>query len=196
MKSGFPIVLGAIIMLIIAGLPFPGTGAENNSKAQWQCITIAEISLLSMPHPTGKVVDKIPKGTTLQILAESKDDLIRQNWLKVAYGGKSGWISDTLVDKVHPPVNHVEIPVSSKKPGETWIKVITPDNRARLSPIPDSVPQNRELLRIRTGTALKVEDVSILKSSNRRILPDAKWYKVSYGGKIGWVSQYDVEVQR
>lgn len=170
--------------------------AEDNLKKKWQCITIAEISMMDSAYPSGKIVEKILKGTTLNVLEEKKGKLSNQNWLRVRYGGKSGWISEILVDKVHPVIDRFENSKPSKKPGEKWLKIMTPENRARLNPIPDSVPQNKELTRIKTGTELKIEDISILKSANPKFLPDTKWYKVSYGGITGWVSQYDIELKK
>lgn len=193
MKKFFKAVLCAFIFI---GILFSLAQAKDSSKKQWKCITIAEISMLDNPHPGGKIIDKLSKGTTLNVLEVRKDKLSNQNWLRISYGGKSGWISEILVDKVHPAVDQVGDSKLSKKPGEKWVKIVTPENRARLNPIPDSVPQNKELTRIKTGTELKIEDISILKSSNPKFLPDTKWYKVTYGGKIGWVSQYDVEVQK
>lgn len=114
------------------------------SKTSWQCTTIAEVYLMSKPNPAATIVEKVAKGSALQVLAESKDDLSKQNWLKVSYAGKTGWIMEIMVDKIHAPINQVKMPETVQKPGETWIKVITPDNRARLSPIPDSVPQNHK----------------------------------------------------
>lgn len=195
------VIMKKILKFVLSAFLFTGmllsiAQAEDDTKKPWQCITITEISMLNNAYPTGKIIDKIPKGTTLNVLEETKDKLSNQNWLRVRYGGKNGWISEILVDKVHPTTDRVENSKLSKKPGEKWLKIITPENRARLSPIPDSVPQNKELTRIKTGTELKIQDISVLKSLNPKFLPDTKWYKVSYGGKTGWVSQYDIEDQK
>jgi hypothetical protein len=68
------------------------------------------------------------------------------------------------------------------------IKIITVDGRARLCPKP-LCNQDQELLRIPTNTELKVEEVS------RERLPmwDVVWYKITYKGKRGWVSEFDTD---
>jgi hypothetical protein len=71
--------------------------------------------------------------------------------------------------------------------GDT-IKIITPENRARLCPRP-LCKQNQELLRIPADTNLKVEEVS----SERLPMWDVVWYKISYKGKKGWVSEFDTD---
>jgi len=66
------------------------------------------------------------------------------------------------------------------------IRIVTPDNRARLCPKPNCA-QGQERLRISTNMELKVE------SSSRYRMPlwDVVWYKVTYRGKQGWVSEFD-----
>ena len=71
--------------------------------------------------------------------------------------------------------------------GDT-IKIITPGTKARLCPMP-LCKQDQELLRIPANTELKVEDVS------RERLPmwDVVWYKITFRGKKGWVSEFDTD---
>jgi hypothetical protein len=71
--------------------------------------------------------------------------------------------------------------------GDT-IKIITPENRARLCPKP-LCKQNQELLRIPSETKLKVEEVS----NERLPMWDVVWYKISFKGKNGWVSEFDTD---
>ena len=68
------------------------------------------------------------------------------------------------------------------------ITIVTVNNRARLCPQPN-FGQGQELLRIPTGTKLEVLGRSIVQ--NRLIR--ATWFKVSYNGKVGWVSQFDTD---
>jgi len=67
------------------------------------------------------------------------------------------------------------------------IKVVTPNNRARICPYP-LCGTGEHLARIKTGTKLKVIDF-INKGY-------AYVYEVNYKGKVGYISQYDVEVLR
>ena len=68
------------------------------------------------------------------------------------------------------------------------IKIITPGTKARLCPKP-LCKQDQELTRIPANMELKVEDIS------RERLPmwDVVWYKITYKGKKGWVSEFDTD---
>lgn len=72
--------------------------------------------------------------------------------------------------------------------GPTTIEIITPNNRARLCPNP-GCGQHEHLDRIPTGTKLLVESSSSLGMSKVYVI----WYKVMYGGKQGWVSEFDTD---
>ena len=71
--------------------------------------------------------------------------------------------------------------------GDT-IKIITPGTKARLCPKP-LCKEDQELLRIPANTEFKVEEFS------RERLPmwDVVWYKITYKGKKGWVSEFDTD---
>lgn len=68
------------------------------------------------------------------------------------------------------------------------IKIITVENRARLCPKVDCA-EGQELLRLPTNTELKVE------SSSKQRLPmwDVIWYKVTFKGKQGWISEFNTD---
>ena len=68
------------------------------------------------------------------------------------------------------------------------IKIITVDGRARLCQKP-LCKQGQELLRIPTNTELKIEEVS----RERMPMWDVLWYKITYKGKKGWVSEFDTD---
>jgi hypothetical protein len=78
-----------------------------------------------------------------------------------------------------------EVPVANI--GDT-IKIITPGTKARLCPKP-LCKQDQELLRIPADTEFKVEKVS----SERLPMWDVVWYKITYKGKKGWVSEFDTD---
>ena len=71
--------------------------------------------------------------------------------------------------------------------GDT-IKIITPGTKARICPKP-LCKEDQEIMRIPANTELKVEEVS------RERLPmwDVVWYKITYKGKKGWVSEFDTD---
>ena len=68
------------------------------------------------------------------------------------------------------------------------IKIVTVDNRARLCPKADC-GQGKEILRIPTNTKLTVQDRIIIHFP----VWDVVWYKVTYNGKTGWVSECDTD---
>lgn len=72
-------------------------------------------------------------------------------------------------------------------PGDV-LRIVTPDNRARLCPKIDC-GQDQELLRIPTNTKLKVES----SSKHRMRMWDVIWYKVTYKHKQGWVSEFNTD---
>lgn len=68
------------------------------------------------------------------------------------------------------------------------LKIVTTENRARLCP-KLNCGQGQELLRIPKDTELKVES----SSKHRMPVWDVIWYKVTYKGKQGWVSEFDTD---
>jgi hypothetical protein len=78
-----------------------------------------------------------------------------------------------------------EVPVANI--GDT-IKIITPGTKTRLCPKP-LCKQDQEIMRIPANTEFKVEEVA------RERLPmwDVVWYKITYKGKKGWVSEFDTD---
>ena len=68
------------------------------------------------------------------------------------------------------------------------IKIITLENRARLCPNIDC-GEGQELLRLPTNTKLKV----ISSSKQRLPMWNVIWYKVTYKGKQGWVSEFNTD---
>ena len=68
------------------------------------------------------------------------------------------------------------------------IKIVTPGNRARLCSEPDCGP-GTELSRLPTNIILEITASRRIKSGYM----EATWYNVTYGGKTGWVSEYDTK---
>jgi uncharacterized protein YgiM (DUF1202 family) len=99
--------------------------------------------------------------------------------------------------KISDSTNKLEIKSSVATAGVSYpiakngesIKIITPNNRARLCKKPNA-GENEYYGRIKTNTNLKVEDVN--KVSNNMF--DVVWYKVKYNNKTGWVSEYDTSI--
>ncbi|MBW7996248.1 MAG: SH3 domain-containing protein [Candidatus Glassbacteria bacterium] len=68
------------------------------------------------------------------------------------------------------------------------ITIVTVDNRARLCPQPNC-GQGQELLRIPTGTKLEVQSKTTIRLPAWNVI----WYKVTYNGKTGWLSEFDTD---
>ncbi len=66
------------------------------------------------------------------------------------------------------------------------VKILTANSRARMCPKPNC-GQDQHLLRLPTGTVLKVQDVAEIKNGYFK----AKWYKINYNDKTGWISMFD-----
>lgn len=74
-------------------------------------------------------------------------------------------------------------------PGDQ-VKIVTPDDRARLCPhVGCEGDREIDIRRLPTGTEFKVEAVQT------QTLPkwDVVWYEVSHWGKKGWVSEFDTD---
>ncbi len=77
-------------------------------------------------------------------------------------------------------------PVRTKE----FVRIMTVDNRARLCPLPNC-GTGEELLRLRTGASYPVLSQ---KSVSYPGGYSVTWYSVRASGKVGWVSEHDVEV--
>lgn len=66
------------------------------------------------------------------------------------------------------------------------VEIVTADGRARLCPEPDC-DEGGELRRLPTGIELQVEDVATVRLPRWSVL----WYRVSFEGTTGWVSEFN-----
>jgi uncharacterized protein YgiM (DUF1202 family) len=156
----------------------------------WTAVTIARAGLYALPRHQSRELLLVPKKTRLEVQAEKLDARRGTAWAKVTCGGKTGWLPGYFVDRVqdiHPPKQTGSVPDSTPE-GKTLV-IATPGTRARLSPVPDSPPQNRELLRIPQGIKLRVEG----EKENKQGVFSVKWYRVTYQGISGWVSEFDTK---
>lgn len=71
------------------------------------------------------------------------------------------------------------------------VTVITPEDRARLCAKPDC-PSNKALIKLPTGIKLK----TLTRKTIKRGMMKATWYKVSYMSFTGWISEYDLRVDK
>lgn len=69
----------------------------------------------------------------------------------------------------------------------TKVKVVAAEDRARICP-QVNCGQDKELIRVPTNTVLEVKGKKKIKNG----FSSATWYKVSFKGKTGWISEYNV----
>ncbi|GAA1858390.1 hypothetical protein GCM10009715_02380 [Paeniglutamicibacter psychrophenolicus] len=120
--------------------------------------TTANLNLRTGPSTGYRILVTIPKGTTVKVLSRASN-----GWYKVSYAGRTGWVS-----------NYYVTAVGSSSPGALPASVRTTAN-LNLRTGPSTA--YRILLTIPRGTSVKV----LSRASNG-------WYKVSYAGRTGWVS--------
>jgi len=75
--------------------------------------------------------------------------------------------------------------------GKFVLKVITLDNRARLCKKPGCL-ENTEILRMPTNSVLTSHESTTVKTG----LVTSRWYKVTYRNKNGWISEYDLKIEK
>ena len=126
--------------------------------------TTENLNLRDQASTTGKILMTIPKGKTIQVLSEKDVN----GWYKVSYDGKIGY------------VNGAYITVSSNS---------TPSTPS--TPVTKSGTTTENLnLRDKASTNGKIL-MTIPKGKTIQVLSEKDangWYKVSYGGKTGYVN--------
>lgn len=127
--------------------------------------TTAALNMRTGASTKYKRVTTIPKGKAVSYLGK------KGSWYKVKYGSKTGYVSSkyikaTKVVKTTPAPAPKEVKFSTKKYSTTANLTIRSTYSTK-------------------GKALKVIPKGKVVSSNTKV---SNWYKVTYGGKTGWVS--------
>ncbi|MFL4476387.1 SH3 domain-containing protein [Paeniglutamicibacter sp. MACA_103] len=122
--------------------------------------TTANLNLRTGPSTAYRILLTIPQGTTVVVSAQAST-----GWYKVSYAGRTGWVSNRYVSIVGSTA-----PAPSSLPA-------TVRTTANLNLRTGPSTEYRILLTIPAGTTVKVS----ARASNG-------WYKVSYAGLTGWVS--------
>lgn len=127
--------------------------------------TTASLNMRETASASGKLIMTIPKGEV--VVAASKTN---ENWYKVKYGTKSGWVSGSYLQEYYKYTNTTSIYYSIKK-------------TANLYPMPDTkkaksytVPVNNVLASTQTVVNSKGET----------------WYRIAYLGKNYYVISGEV----
>lgn len=127
--------------------------------------TTANLNMRSQASTKGKVLKTIPRGTKV-----STDTKIG-SWYKVSYKGKIGYVSGSYLKTV----------ATTTKPTTPAVK-----------------EQKFSTKKYKTSASLNIRTLPSTKGKVLKTIPKGKqvysntrsngWYKVSYGGKTGWVS--------
>ena len=121
-------------------------------------ITMENLNLRDKASTSGRILTTIPKGKTVTILSEKDEN----GWYKVSYDGKTGYVSRSYLT------------TSNSTPAVSKTGTATENLNLRDQP----------------GTSGKIL-TTIPKGKTVMILSEKDengWYKVSYGGKTGYVS--------
>ena len=123
--------------------------------------TTANLNLRTKASTSSAIVTTIPKGKTVTYVSKSG------SWYKVKYGSKSGYVSSKYIKASSS---------SSNTSSQTAIKATKFKTTANLYLRSKASTSSSSYLLIPKGKVV----TATAKSGN--------WYKVSYGGKTGWVS--------
>ncbi|WP_411731806.1 SH3 domain-containing protein [Paeniglutamicibacter sp.] len=122
--------------------------------------TTANLNMRTGPSTAYRILLTIPQGTTVTVTAQAST-----GWYKVSYAGHTGWVSN----------RYVSIVGSSAPAPSTLPATVRTTANLNLRTGPSTA--YAILLTIPQGTTVKV----LARASNG-------WYKVSYAGRTGWVS--------
>ena len=140
--------------------------AAADKKVSFSVKTSANRNLRQGASATKKSLLVVPKNTALKVSA-----LASNGWYKVSYKSKTGYISNAYATKV--AAKPAAKPSANKdKPSSIWVK-----NSANLNLRAGSSATSKSLLTIPKNTTLKTSAQA----------PNG-WYKVSYKGKSGYIS--------
>ena len=121
-------------------------------------ITMENLNLRDKASTSGRILTTIPKGKTVTILSEKDEN----GWYKVSYDGKTGYVSRSYLTTSN------STPAVSKT-GTATENLNLRDQPGTSGKILTTIPKGK------TVTILSEKD-------------ENGWYKVSYGGKTGYVS--------
>ena len=121
-------------------------------------ITMENLNLRDKASTSGRILTTIPKGKTVTILSEKDEN----GWYKVSYDGKTGYVSRSYLT------------TSNSTPAVSKTGTATENLNLR-----DKASTSGKIL----TTIPKGKTVTILSEKDEN-----GWYKVSYGGKTGYVS--------
>ncbi|MCW4465440.1 SH3 domain-containing protein [Glutamicibacter sp. MNS18] len=176
-------VLGLSAVLVMGNLPASTAAStpagittavqvQANKKTVTKVKTTANLNMRTGAGTGHKVVLTIRKGKTLSVSATASN-----GWYKVGYSGKTGWVSNKYVTVVasstpKKTVTKKPAPKNATKTVTLWVKATSTVNVRK-----GSSTSNAVVTKLAKGKTAKATS----QAANG-------WYRVTVGGKTGWVS--------
>ena len=157
MKKRFSIRVIFVLAALLGVLMLTTVTASAALKAGESRVTSARLNIRKTPSTSASVLGSIPKGTFVTIKSSAGN-----NWYKVTYSGTTGYVSGSYL------VSPFDLF------GDKYSKYVATSIWMRSSPKQTS---SNKIRVVPTGSKVFV----IAKVAN------ANWYKIYYGGKVGYV---------
>ncbi|QNG61103.1 SH3 domain-containing protein [Bacillus sp. PAMC26568] len=156
-------------LLLVSQLQMmPETAAAETNKA---VIAVDGLNIRSGPGLSYSVIASVKKGAVYSITDQKKD------WYQIQLSGKNkGWVASWLVT----------------------LQQTSSGNNASTTSSSDTVKSNAEDLRIRSGpgTSFQVTGTFDKGETASFIEQNSNWVKISYQGRLGWISSQFVSLQK
>ncbi|MDZ5470394.1 SH3 domain-containing protein [Bacillus sp. 31A1R] len=137
-------------------------------------VAIADVLLRDVPNDSANPLVTIPNGSKLIPTHQTEN-----GWLKVQYEGKIGYVHPSYLEEVEGPVNPTEPPkdfTEASIPAKTYLVTSS--------------------LEVRQAADTATNSLIVLPK-NTIVIPTHKtsnnWFKVTYGGKTGYVSGTSIQ---
>ncbi|MBS4200625.1 SH3 domain-containing protein [Bacillus sp. FJAT-49732] len=147
---------------------------------------ISNLNVRQKASSTSTILITIPKGTVVTPTHKTSE-----NWYKVTYEGKTGYISGDYVEEIKKEDPPKVEPPKEEPSKEDPPKVETPTEKITEEKIPEKTFLIKENLNVRK-TADSTSTILTNIPKGKIVIPTHKtsnnWYKVVYSGKTGYVS--------
>lgn len=160
-------------------IALPSTGPSTTKKAEYH--TTANLNMRTGPTTGYKIIMTLPKGTKINV------ESYNNGWYKINHNGKSGYVIDDYVK-----VTYVSLPSTGPTP-------TAPATPAAPTVITGDVYKTTASLNMRSGDSVSHRVVRVLpKGAEVKYLETAPsgWYKVTYSGVTGYVSNKYIAVTK
>ncbi len=151
--------------------PIQYTYREMNTEMY----VLNQVNVRKQPDADSELLDKLKKDTKVTVTAQC----IENNWYRISYDGKTGYVSNNYLTKTAPPTPTPTVTPTPTPVGYTYREMNTVMyvlNQVNVRKQPDA---DSELLdKLKKDT--KVTVTAQCKENN--------WYRISYDGKTGYVS--------